>query len=121
MIVRRMSPLTQDEIKALLAVEQEEDNLPALSVDEYCAQNNPGGYLGDVAEIANFADKIAQQTGAVQVILYAGVRLVCRPGSTPAHAVMAWAQDQEFRRDERHAQELAAVEAKLAKASKEGA
>lgn len=103
----------REEVEKMRADEQAEDNLPASSVDEY-AKKHKAAALWDVAEVANFAQKIADETKQTQVILFARVRLVCRPGSTAAHAVMNWAQDHQTRRD-------AAYEQELAKASKEGA
>ena len=110
-----LKPFSQEEIVQMLADEQAEDNLPALSVKEF-TQKHKAPALWDVAEVANFAQKIADETKQTQVILFARVRLVCRPGSTAAHAVVNWAQDHQTRRDAAYEQELA-----LAKASKEGA
>lgn len=106
---------TQEEVEKMRSDERAEDNLPALSVNEYVKSHNAGA-LWDVAEVANFAQKVADDTKQTQVILFARVRLVCRPGSTAAHAVMNWAQDHQTRRDEAYEQELA-----RAQAGKEGA
>ena len=111
----RLRPLSREEVEKMLADVQAEDDLPAVGVAEYSKKHNAPA-LWDVAEVANFAQKIADETKQVQVVLFARVRLVCRPGSTAAHAVMNWAQDHQTRRDEAYEQELALVQA-----GKEGA
>lgn len=108
-----LKPFSQEEIAKMRADEQAEDNLPALSVSEF-TKKHKAPELWDVAEVANFAQRVADETKQTQVILFARVRLVCRPGSTAAHAVMNWAQDHQTRRD-------AAYEQELAQARKEGA